>query len=413
MKKLIAVVITVIMFIAVCPLQSLAFTVKLPTVESVKFVDDVPVSIKDIETSKAMIEELIDEMLAEFEEEYGELQFDLESIIDMLGYDSVEELYNYFFFGTDYGYKLEAVLSDGSVYEIDLSEGYAEIDRYTYIDVEAMVKYADYLAAVEAGENTVPVAVSCAVVSDISGIEKSSEFILEKETVDCFVKSIAPVTALDDTYYEESEMPNLEGESFVVTFADSSKEIYKAKFDPEIGEFVLGDATLGSIVFMDRAIIGYYDAVYEYDITCVDSPYESIEITDYAFDVDNGLTSVTYEIVETDGKSKSFTVDTTPYLDGGLYPDYTTIGFYDSMTISLNCDEIIDWRSNNYEVQGMELYLSMSYLLYSESVELEYVEKVEEEKDILTVIEDIIAAILTRFFSIFSFIGEMLNPEFI
>ncbi|MBR3816851.1 MAG: hypothetical protein IKJ27_09020 [Clostridia bacterium] len=412
MKKFIAVILTVIMFIAVCPLQSLAFTVKLPTVESVRFIDDVPVSVKDIETGKEMIEEFIDEMLKEFEEEFGELEFDIETVLNILGYESKEELYDFYLSDCDYGYKVEATLSDGSVYEIDFPEGRAEIDRYTYIYIDAVVKYKDFVAAKEAGESEIPVTVSCEVISDISGIGKESSFVLYKDTVDCFVKSIAPVSTLDTTYYEDSVMPNLEGESFVITFADSTQKTCKAKFDPAEDEFVLDGAVLSSLIFGNKAYISYYDAVYEFDITYVDSPYESIELTDYDFDEENGLTSVSYKIVKNNGTSKSFTVDVTPYLCEELYPFYTTVGFYDSMPVTVSCDEIIDWESPDYEVIGMELYVSIGYL-YSDSAELPYVEKAEEEeeKDILTVIEDIIAAILTRFFSVFSFIKEMIAPE--
>lgn len=413
MKKIIAVIITVIMLVGICPLQSFAFTVKLPTVESVRFLDDVPVSVKDIETGKEMVEELIDEFLKEYEEEFGELELDFETVLNMLGYESKEALYDYKLSDCDYGYKAEVVLSDGSIYEIDLFEGWAEIDRYTYIYIDAVVKYNDYLKAAEAEKDEVPVTVSCEVKSDISGIGKESTFVLYKDTVDCFVKSIVPVSTLDTTYYEDSVMPNLASKSFLITYADSTQKTCKAKFDPSEGEFVLDGAVLSSIIFGNKAYISYYDAVYEFDITYTESPYESIEITDYTFDPEKGLTSVSCKIIKENGKSKSITADLTPFLDGELYPSYADVAFYDSMLVTVWCEEIIDWDSKNYDVTGMELCVSHGYM-YSESVTLPYVEKQEQEKkDFLTVLEDIIAAILTRFFAAFSIIGEILNPEII
>ena len=85
MKKIIAVLITVILLISVSPLQSLAFTVKLPTVESVKFLDDVAISRKDIEDYKASIDEMIDEIITDYSDWFDE-DIDMDYILENYDY---------------------------------------------------------------------------------------------------------------------------------------------------------------------------------------------------------------------------------------------------------------------------------------------------------------------------------------
>lgn len=401
MKKIIAVLITVILLISVSPLQSLAFTVKLPTVESVKFLDDVAISRKDIEDYKASIDEMIDEIITDYSDWFEE-DIDMDYILEMLDVEAVEELYDYSL--GNYDYKLEATLSDGSVHEVDLYYGNSEIDRYTSVLVWAEVKYTDYLAAVEADSDVIPVTVHCEVFSSISGIGKSSEFTVEKDFVNCFIKQIAPKGTLKNTYYEDAYIPYLEGESFVVTYADGSKKTYKAKFDPEAGEYMLNGEPLISFADEDKAFLWYFDAYYEYECTPVESPYKSIEITDYTLTETEGLTSVTVEITKKNGSVDTVVADTGACLDEGeLYPYFDVIAHYDTYSIYIYSDEIADWESRNPVITGMEISVAMGEI-YSKGVEVEYYGAPEAEKDIMTILEDVVAFILTRFFDIFSFL---------
>ncbi len=409
MKKLISVVLAVIMLVAVFPLHSFAFTVKLPTVEEVKFTESIGVSAKAIETQKKEIDLMIEKVTEMLEEELGELDYEIEDILEIAGFEGIEELYNYELID-DYGYAVEVKLSDGSVYEIELSDGYADIDRYTRVVVFAEVKYSDYLKAVEADEDIVDVTLTCSVVSDVSGISKDKEFTLEKDLTDCFIKSIKPVSTLNYTVYEDSDYIDLEGKKFKVTYADGSQKTYTA--EKLTGEY--GGYTMNGIEFFcvldtldeenPRVILEYLDAYYEHSVTVKESPYDSIEITDYECGEAEGLTSVTYKLIKTNSKSVSRTVDLTPYLDGELYPSWVIADIYDTYEICIDASEI--YSNDNLlsgDVIGYELYVLMGYI-ESEAVELPYYES-PQSQNILERIEDIIASILRvifNFFSIFS-----------
>ena len=399
MKKIIAVVLTVIMLISVSPIQSYAFTIKLPTVKSVKFLDDIAVSRKDIEYHKEQADENIEEYIEYYKEWYGE-DISADDVAEFMGFESVEELYNYSL--DDYGYTVEATLSDGTVHEIDVYQGHSDIDRYTTVLIWAEVKYTDYLAAVEADEDVIPVTVYCEVYSSISGIGKSSEFTLEKDFINCIVKKIAPKNTLSKTYYEDSYIPDLEGESFIVTYADGSKKTYKAEFDVEEGEYMLGGEPLWTFADEDKAYIWYYDALYEYTCTPVESPYEKIEISDYTLTEEEGLTSITLKITKKNGKTDKVVADLTDILDEDeFYPYYEGVVFYDTYIIYVYSDEIADWESKNPVVTGVELTAEMGDI-YSEGVVVEYYEAPVGKKDAATVIEDVLAFILIRFFEIIS-----------
>lgn len=405
MKKFISVMLTVLMLVAVLPLQSFAFTVKLPTVESVRFVDDLGVSAKAVETQKKEVDEMIEKVTEMLEEELGELEYSVEDLLSMVGIEGMEELYN-FLLTDDYGYTVEAVLSDGSTYKIDLYDGRASIDRYTHVTVSAQVKYSDYLEAVEADEDAVAVTLFCSVLSDVSGISKKSEFTLEKELIPCFVKSIKPVSTLNYTVYEDSDYLNLDGKKFKVTYADGSQETYTAeKLTGEFGGYMLDGKEL--YCFLDTldeekpvVMLEYLDAIYKHDIKVEESPYESIEITDCKLDEIDGLTSITYKLTKSNGKTVSRTVDMTPYLDGELYPDWVVADVYDTYEIWVDASEKYSDSLLSGEILGYELYASMGYL-ESDAVELPYYEK-PQSQDIMERIEDIIASVLSVFFNFLS-----------
>lgn len=397
MKKVLAVVITVIMLMSLCGMQSFAFTVKLPTVTGVESVAGTSVSMKALDNSKKNT----DDYIAYVTEELGISIEELREHCEELFGESFEDMF-YSFQVSDI---LALTLSDGSEVEID-TDLYYEIDRYTKINVNAHVTYDDYLTAKQENADTVNVTVDCEVYSYISGISKDSSFVIEAELVDCFVKDFTPVSVIDYSLYEDSDELDLEGKKFLVTHADGTAKTYTAKFDAAEESFMLNGEDLYVWFDDDKVTIEYMDEFYEHSVSFDgESPYESIEIVDYELSETEGLTSVTYEITDNKGNSKSFTADMTPYLEeGSLYPEYyySMVDAYDSYGVYVCCDEYIDYDSALPVVSAMELYVSMGDL-YSESVEIEYYTPTEEEKDILTVIEDIIAGILTAFFNILSF----------
>lgn len=393
MKKFIAVVITVIMLMSLCGMQSFAFTIKLPTVTEVSVVDASPVSMKELDRQKAER----DELLESYMEEFGVTQEELDEYLQELMGSNVGKLFNRFYITNAV---LELTLSDGSVVECDLEDGVYDIDDYTWISVDAYVTYDEYTAAKEEDRDTAEVIVECSVVSIISGISKDSEFTLEAEVVDCFIKDFTPVSALDYSLYEYSDTLDLEGKKFRVTYADGSKKTLTAKYDSTVGNYVLGDEKIW--VWFDSddednftVELHYMDEIYEHSVNFDEvSPYESIEITDYVFSETDGLTSISYVITDTKGNEKSFTVDTTPALvEGTLYPEWYNIAVFDSCFVALCGEEAYDYDSG--EITGYEIYLSMGEL-YSESVILDY--DGEDSRTLLEKIEDIIAIILSFFF---------------
>ena len=387
MKKITAVVLTVIMLMSLCGMQSSAFTIKLPTVTGVKFVEASPVSMKDFENSEKLVEEYLDYI----EDELGIDISDSEMFGDLLG-----KLYDFY---VEDGI-VELTLSDGSVVEVNLEEGCYEIDRYTDINVTAYVKYDDYIALKESKAETVDVTFECSVYSYISSISKDSTFTLEADIVDCFVKEFKPVSTINYKLYEDSDIIDLEGKKFSVTYADGTKKTLTAKFDPEEGEYLLGDEHIYTLFSDNKVWFGYMDEIYEHSVTFEkENPYESIEITDYAFSEEEGLTSVTYSIIDNKGNSKSFTSAVPVDTEYGLYPSWEILGVYDTYYVCIESEDIIDW--DTYEATGVELYLSIGDL-YSDSVELDYYEaEAEDTRTLLEKIEDVIAAILGVFFLLF------------
>lgn len=398
MKKFIAVVITVIMLMSVCGMQSFAFTIKLPTVTEVSVVDASPVSMKELDRQKAERDELIERYM----EEFGVTQEELDEYLQELMGSNVGKLFNRFHITNAV---LELTLSDGSVVECDLEDGVYDIDDYTWISVNAYVTYDEYTAAKEEDRDTVEVIVECSVTSIISGISKDSEFTLESEVVDCFIKDFTPVSALDYSLYEYSDTLDLEGKKFRVTYADGSKKTLTAKYDSTLESYVLGDEEIW--VWFDSddednftVELHYMDEIYEHSVTFDEaSPYESIEITDYVFSETDGLTSISYVITDTKGNEKSFTVDTTAGLyNGSLYPEWHNAAVYDSYYIAVLGD--VAYGYDEEEAVNYEVYISMGDL-ESESIFLDYYE--DEPMTFLEKIEEIIASILAVFFNILSF----------
>lgn len=383
MKKITAVVLTVIMLMSLCGMQSSAFTVKLPTVTELEILDDEPISMKGLDYSAKERQEYID---------YLEEWYDID--IEDMGY--LYEEINKFYLGN---FDVELTLSDGSVVELNVDE-YYEIDRYTEITVDAYVLYDDYLELKESGADTVKITLDCYVYSYVSGISKDSTFTVECDVVDCIIKSFKPTSTINYDLYEDSDTLDLEGKKFSVTYADGTKKTLTAKYDIEEELYVLGD----DYIYLwftedDKVEIQYIDEVYTHSVTWDnESPYESIEITDYAFNEEEGLlTSISYVITDKKGKEKSFTVDTSSVLaDADLNFIWQELAVFDSYAVTLYSEDAYDDESE--EIVGYELYLEMGDI-FSEPVVIDYI--VEDSRTLLEKIEDVIASILRVFFLLF------------
>ena len=373
MKKITAVVLTVIMLMSLCGMQSSAFTVKLPTVTELEILDDEPISMKGLDYSAKERQEYID---------YLEEWYDID--IEDMGY--LYEEINKFYLGN---------------FDVELNvDEYYEIDRYTEITVDAYVLYDDYLELKESGADTVKITLDCYVYSYVSGISKDSTFTVECDVVDCIIKSFKPTSTINYDLYEDSDTLDLEGKKFSVTYADGTKKTLTAKYDIEEELYVLGD----DYIYLwftedDKVEIQYIDEVYTHSVTWDnESPYESIEITDYAFNEEEGLlTSISYVITDKKGKEKSFTVDTSSVLaDADLNFIWQELAVFDSYAVTLYSEDAYDDESE--EIVGYELYLEMGDI-FSEPVVIDYI--VEDSRTLLEKIEDVIASILRVFFLLF------------
>ncbi len=381
MKKFIAVVITVIMLMSVCGMQSFAFTIKLPTVTELKILGDDPVSVKGLDKSAEAREEYIDYL----KNVHG---------IDIEDMEYLAEEINKLYLGD---IDVELTLTDGSVVEMNVDE-YYEIDRYTKITVSAYVTYENYLELKERGADTVEITFDCSVYSYVSGFSKDSTFTVECDVVDCIIKSFKPTSTINYNIYEFSDTLDLEGKKFSVTYADGTKKTLTAKFDAGEERYILGDEYL--FVWFnedDKVEIQYIDEIYTHAVTYDnESPYESIEITDYTFSEEEGLTSISYVITDNKGKEKSFTVDTSATLSGVELYSMQGIATFDSYIVMFYCKEAFDYDTE--EIICCELSLVMGEL-ESEPVKLDYTE--EDSRTLLEKIEDVIASILRVFFLLF------------
>ncbi len=382
MKKFIAVVITVIMLMSLCGMQSFAFTIKLPTVTEAKILGDDPVSVKGLDKS------------AEGREEYIDYLKNVQGI-DIEDMEYLAEEINKLYLGD---IDVELTLTDGSVVEMNVDE-YYEIDRYTKITVSAYVTYENYLELKERGADTVEITFDCSVYSYVSGFSKDSTFTVECDVVDCVIKSFEPVSAINYDLYEDSDALDLEGKKFSVTYADGTKKTLTAEYDIEEELYALGEDYIYFWFNEDDTIeIQYIDEVYTHAVTWDnESPYESIEITDYTFTEEEGLTSISYVITDDKGEEKSFTVDTSSVLaDADLNFIWQELAAFDSYAVTLYSADAYDDESE--EIVGCELYLGMGYL-ESEPVVIDYI--VEDSRTLLEKIEDVIASILGVFFLLF------------
>ena len=383
MKKIMAVILSVIMLMSLCGMQSSAFTIKLPTVTELKILDDEPISLKGLDYSAKERQEYID---------YLEEWYDID--IEDTGY--LYEEINKFYLGD---IDVELTLSDGSVATMNVDE-YYEIDRYTEIRVSAYVTYDEYLELKESGADTVEITLDCSVYSYVSSFSKDSTFTVECDVVDCIIKSFKPTSTINYNLYELSDTLDLEGKKFSVTYADGTKKTLTAKFDAEEEGYILGDESLFVWFNEDDTVeIQYIDEIYTHAVTYDnESPYESIEITDYTFNEEESLlTSISYVITDNKGKQKSFTVDTSAALaDEELNFMWQPIAVFDSYYISIDGDDAYD--TDGDKVVGCSIYLEMGDV-FSEPVVIDYI--VEDSRTLLEKIEDVIASILGVFFLLF------------
>ncbi len=313
MKKFLCVILTVFMLMSLFAVSSFAAE-RQPTIEKVEIVDSYPISKAELE-----------EMDYPSYPEYADAD------------DRINMYYSYF----EYLFKI--TLSDGTSVEFNSyydDEKIYEIDEDTKLYVTAYMLEGELAAALDSGATKVPVYVDCLTYqSSLEGIinfQKVESYRtgyvaeLEKEIVDKYVVSFEPVEEIK-AVYEDSDYYDITGAEFNVEYYDGTKGKYKVEnigISNDKSEFELNGDQVFSFVdspYYDdeseydedkaKVEIEYLDCYYEKIVDIKENPYEAIKITDYKLEEGVGVTSISFDITKKDGTTKSYTVNTEPFID--------------------------------------------------------------------------------------------------
>ncbi len=313
MKKFLCVTLTVFMLMSIFLVPSFAAE-RQPTIEKVEIIDSYPISKAE---------------LAKMEyptyPEYSDAD------------DRINMYYSYF----EYLFKI--TLSDGTSVEFNSyfdDEKIYEIDEDTKLYVTAYMLEGELAAALSDNDETVPVYVDCLTYqSSLEGIinfDKIESYRtgyvaeLEKPIVEKYVVSFEPVEEIG-AVYEDSYYYDITNAEFNVEYYDGTKGKYKAEnigISIDKSEFELnGDQIFSDVdspyfgqdgeIIEDKAEvqIDYLDCYYKKVVGIKENPFESIKLTDYELEEGVGVTSVSFDITKKNGTTKSYTVDTKPFID--------------------------------------------------------------------------------------------------
>ncbi len=323
MKKLISIILVVLTIFSLTAGMSFAAIDPFegqPVVESVEFIDSYPVSKMEL----------------------GFYDYSSEEE------DGDESYYN-LFYNSIFPYELKVTLSDGT--KVDYKSTSSILDSVLIVDddtsliVMPFVDAEELVAAEKNGVDEVTVYVNCitfnpsgftSLIGENVEYETLREFEVKKTFCTNYVKSIKPVSTLSNTVYEGAEYYEIGGEKFRVEYFDGTKKTYTVvengvSADYSVPQYTLGGIEITADVFFGETEIFYIDNSYTFEVEEKPYPFKEINVTDYTFDPEVGLTSITYEIVAK--KTYERTVDLTPYLiDGEPIPYFDEIdtfrGFY-------------------------------------------------------------------------------------
>lgn len=214
----------------------------------------------------------------------------------------------------------EVALTGGAVIVTDeygwgmSDDGKRTVSAYAYIDVR------DYTEALEKGDNTIPVYYEVYLYSSIDIELDCYEATGEAKLVDCYVKSITPVSGVPEKYEEigtiesllGAEDYDLEGAVFDIEYPDGSVEraTVEAAYDEHGNEYrTLNGKEIYYYYDYDEngVIISYEDTECKIEVEYVPFPISEIVIDDFQADDDLEPVSVSYTVVLADETRQSFT----------------------------------------------------------------------------------------------------------
>ncbi len=302
MKKFISVLLTMLVILSSTANISFAasgFISSQPTVESVEVLDDYPISRMELDYD-------------------GFLQF------------AATKDDKYWLSLSYFPYTFKITLSDGTVIEHNDCYDYNSIviDDDTVLLIEAYVTGDKLYEAFKNKKDTVEFNVDCVTYNpnfsifvdtdDLTNNKTGKRFTFQKKYVDAYVKSITPVTTLDSSIFKDPDYFNLAGEKFKVKYYDGTSKTYTVvnngiNSDTRKPQYTLNGIEIYSWVYDNEVTISYLEAEYVHKVSVKANPYKSLKITDYKFDDEAGLTSITFEA--TGKKTRTYTVDLTGYQD--------------------------------------------------------------------------------------------------
>lgn len=378
MKKLTAIILTVIMLMTILPLNSFALFSKLPTVKSISFKTEDPIYYSELKKA-------FDAVLNYAEEE----QRDPED--EELFYDICHHL-------NDYVVTLK--FTDGT--SLTLTEDYYECDDYE-ITIWAEVNLLEATEAYEHGATTVPVYVYANIYNNYK------DYYSEKVTIDFAVaeryfKSIEYISGLPEEISENDNFLDLNGYKFKVTYVDGTEKTVVLEED-ENYDFNIDNHYVSYDIDSDnkKVIFSCFDVECSVDINIIDYPFSNILITDTVHNFTTGiLESIEYEIYMDDGSVKTFTAEGFEFItpdDPEDFP-YAIIGQIEGYNIILINDVVIE-----------ETYPSTIYVFDSIEIEgtgiYDYIYSEYEDESKTNPIRAFLAKLVNAFYRLVDFIRNL------
>lgn len=292
MKKITAIILTVIMLMTVLPLNSFAFFgSKLPEVKNIVFESNDPIYC-------SLLKEDL-EYLEDYAKENEETLEDADYIFDIC-----YQLYDY---------NITVEFTDGK--KLELTEDYYETDDYQ-ITVYAETDIREAISAFEKGEKTVPLKVY-AEINNYFKETVSKEFSAQINIQECYFKEIKYISGLPESISENKYWLDLAGCKFEVTYFDGTKKTVEIPLDEESYFYEIDEQTLSCRIDAEnsRIVFNCFDAEFFADIDIISYPFSDIVITDFSHSKETGLLeNLSYEIIMKDDSTKAFTVDSIEYI---------------------------------------------------------------------------------------------------
>lgn len=284
MKKIIAVVLSLILLMSVLPVYGFGASDTDVVPVSVACKDNYPISLKEIENRSS----------------------------------------KYFLFMSDVKYEFEVTLSDGRTFTVinvlapesfeDAEDYIVSIDgKNLYMTSSAYIDCQECLEIVSQGGTKVPVyiliyAVEYNLNDGSFKIHKEYTLTAEKEIVPQLVE-IEPVSGMPEYVYDGANYANFENAVFKLTYWDGTVKYETAEYkeDEESDFYLDGMYTYNYIDFEGKNItVGFLDDECTVEFSEIrECPFSAVEITDCIYGEDS-LLKISYRITYKDGSTKDF-----------------------------------------------------------------------------------------------------------